>query len=77
MPRFLFDLDVRATGRSPLHRTQTIEAPTLEDALETALADLRSPQWDDRHIRLSYLAAAEFTSLSVSIDHLTHDARPS
>lgn len=64
MPRFLFDLDVRATGRSPLHRTQTIEAATLEDALETALADLRSPQWDD----------AEFTSLSVSI---AEDAGPS
>lgn len=69
MPRYLVDLDVRATGRSPLHLTPNVEAETMDDAVEQAtriLATMIGPEWDD----------ADITTLSMSVDRLAEEPKP-
>lgn len=66
MPRFLFDLDARAVGRSPLHRTRELDADDALDAITRAATAIPAGDWGD----------AEITSLSVSIVLLTGDQRP-
>lgn len=66
MPRFLFALDLRATGRSPLHQTRELEADDALDAITRATMAMRSPHWGD----------VEITNLSVTVDLLTGAQRP-
>ena len=66
MPRYLLDLDLRATGRPPLHRIREVDATDVMQAIDRFTQAIVSPHW----------RAADITKLSLTVDQLTADQRP-